>query len=405
MIAKKPYAVVLGVNDTGYGIIRSLTVGNIPVIGFENNFSSPEIHTRLCKKIYQYHDHQHLLSLLLDFSSLLPEKPVLFITSDPLVTFCSENREMLSQYFRFHLPDYNIVTTLMEKQQFHGYAESHGFTIPRTVYYQGDTLSHNFLESLSPPYIIKPYMKSTSWKEAGLEKGIIFENAEGCSVQLPGLLAIEKNLVIQEYIPGGDDSVYFCLIYFDSNNVCQGSFCGQKVRQWPLLVGDTASAIPVYGNMQIASETIRFFSEIGYEGFGSMEFKQHRGNQKYYLIEPTVGRADHQSHIATANGINLPLIAYSLLTGSTFQTDAVNPPKDGIMWIDEPHEIVSILQTLYQKKSTLIETIHSLRRKKVYRFFNINDPIPFMFLILKFFQKLVQTLVKSVKSRFDNDYC
>ncbi len=408
---KKIYSVVLGVADTGYGIIRSLSESDAPIIGFEKNFSAPEVHTKLCEKVYKYKNHQHLLSLLVDFSNKLTEKPVLFITSDPLVMFCIENKDVLSQYYRFHLPEKSIVVTLMEKQKFQQYAERHDCTIPQTVYCNDyDEISHA-IERLAPPYIVKPYLKSELWKNAGMDQGIIFNNRETCKKKIKGLLKIESNLIIQEYVEGEDSSIFFCLVYFDENHKCQGSFCGNKVRQWPLLIGDTASAIPCE-NREIVSETIRFFNKIGFQGFGSMEFKKHPFNHKYYMIEPTVGRPDHQSHIATANGVNLPLIAYSKLTQDRVKAPCCKTDRKEVMWIDEPHELVSVFHYLYKGQSKLVEITRSLRRKKVYRFFNIKDPVPFFFFLLWSFKKIIkiisglfrnynQSLLSKIKRIFD----
>lgn len=393
---KKPYAVVLGVVDTGYGIIRSLSMADVPIIGFEKDFSVPEAHTRLCEEIIKYENHQHLLSLLVNLSHKLSEKPALFFTSDPLVMFFSENRDVLSQYYRFHLPEKSVVVNLMEKQKFQKCAVRHNSMIPRTVYINNYAEISHALEYLIPPYIVKPYTKSQTWKDAGLEKGIIFKNKETCNNNMHELFKIENNLILQEYIAGGDDSVYFCLVYFDENHKSQGSFCGKKVRQWPLLVGDTASAIPCE-NGEIEAETIRFFKAVGFQGFGSMEFKKHPYNHRYYLIEPTVGRSDHQSYIATANGVNLPLKAYSLLTEEKVGVPFCATDGKGAMWIDEPHELASIFYYLYKGQSTLIEIIRSLRRKKAYRFFNIKDPLPFFFFVIWSFKKLIKLIFACFK--------
>ena len=54
---------------------------------------------------------------------------------------------------------------------------------------------------------------------------------------------------------------------------------------------------------------------LEYRGLGSMEYKRDPRDNKYYMIEPTVGRADLQSGIADINGLNIPLIAYFDILG------------------------------------------------------------------------------------------
>jgi predicted ATP-grasp superfamily ATP-dependent carboligase len=378
---KKAYAVVLGVNDTGYGVIRSLSSANVPIIGFEKDFSQPEVHTRLCEEIVPYDNEDHLLEQMIARGKVFEKKPALFFTSDPLVLFVDKHREILSSYYNFHLPHKEIVESLINKHAFKQRARELGCSIPRTEFIDGSRNLAQVIEALVPPFIIKPYMKSVSWKNARLEKAIILTSKEECLRTVPGLLKIEKNLILQEYIPGGDDAVYFCLVYFDANHTCKAYFCGKKVRQWPSLVGDTSSAIRS-DHDGIVRETLRFFEAVGYEGFGSMEYKLHPGNSHAYMIEPTVGRCDHQSYVAMANGINIPLAAYRALTGDDMTEFCFQRSSDEIMWIDEPHEILTILDLLKRKPSSLGKVIQSLCKKKAYRFMNRKDPIVTLYFLL-----------------------
>ena len=45
------------------------------------------------------------------------------------------------------------------------------------------------------------------------------------------------NFMLQEYIPGGDDSIWFLNGYFDSNSDCLFSIVGKKIRQSPIHTG------------------------------------------------------------------------------------------------------------------------------------------------------------------------
>ena len=51
------------------------------------------------------------------------------------------------------------------------------------------------------------------------------------------------------------------------------------------------------------------------------------------MVEPTVGRTDHQAEVATLNGVNLPLIAYRDLTGGQPPIPPVRPMRARI-WRD-----------------------------------------------------------------------
>ena len=50
-----------------------------------------------------------------------------------------------------------------------------------------------------------------------------------------------------------------------------------------------------------------------------MEYKRDRRDEKFYMVEPTVGRTDYQEEIATLNGVNIPAAAYLREIGDTVQ--------------------------------------------------------------------------------------
>ncbi len=96
-----------------------------------------------------------------------------------------------------------------------------------------------------------------------------------------------------------------------------GSFTGKKIRQWPVDIGSTASTT-VADEEFIKSEMIRIFNILNFRGFGSIEYKRNPLNNKFYIIEPTVGRLNQQEFVTTLHGVNLPLITYKSQTHLDF---------------------------------------------------------------------------------------
>jgi predicted ATP-grasp superfamily ATP-dependent carboligase len=60
----------------------------------------------------------------------------------------------------------------------------------------------------------------------------------------------------------------------------------------------------------LAGLTRHFIEQVRYEGIGGLEFKRDRRAGRIVIVEPTVGRTDWQSEIATLCGINIPLTVY-----------------------------------------------------------------------------------------------
>ena len=144
--------------------------------------------------------------------------------------------------------------------------------------------------------------------------------------------------------------------------------------------GTACSTAPVE-NPFVTERTVEILQQIKYSGFGSVEFKLHDLNGKYYLIEPTVGRVEQIGYVATANGVNLPLHCYNSLTGSTIVEEP--PLKKDIHYIDEVADLASTVVHLRMKMMTLKDYFRSLKRSKIYRYYNKGDIRVFLGLFVK----------------------
>ena len=101
--------------------------------------------------------------------------------------------------------------------------------------------------------------------------------------------------------------------------------------QWPPSSGSTAFCITHSDPMMLELGTSAL-SAAGLIGLGSMEFKKDPKSGKYFMIEPTVARNDHQSFISTKAGVNLSRLA--LYDALDLPCGWTHPARQSI-WIDE----------------------------------------------------------------------
>jgi D-aspartate ligase len=145
-------------------------------------------------------------------------------------------------------------------------------------------------------------------------------------------------VIVQEWIEGPNDSIYFCLCYLSPG--ASVAFTGRKGRSWPPQVGLTASC---WAALKVAEDledlTIRFFRSIGLtNGFASMEYKRDQRDGGFRFVEPTVGRIDGQVEISALCGINLCHVGYC---------DAAGQPRPPLkldsthVWRDEFKDFIS----------------------------------------------------------------
>ncbi len=386
-----PVAILLGISDTGYETAKSLTLCGIPIIAFEKDPTRPETKTKLCREIHFYDNEAQLLEQLLKALDRLSQPPVLFLSGDALVNFFNEHRNILVGRVRVAFPETECVSTLLEKTRFDAFAIKHNFRVPKTVVVTNREALKQIVETLSFPCVIKPTWRSSAWKKAKFPKVFVFERPKDLKNKFGRIYDVEQDLLAQEWIPGGDADIYFCLTYFDHGGKCLADFTGRKLRQWPVGTGSTACAEPVF-EANVQAETMRLFETSNFRGFGSVEFKRHANTGEFFIMEPTVGRCNHQSYVATANGVNFPCIAYQSLTG----IDLGLPERSScpVVWIDDQFDALSIIVSTFTGRLNLTNLFRSYLGKKSFRFCNRRDLGPLFHVLLQAPRKLSKFVLK-----------
>jgi len=291
---------------------------------------------------------------------------------DAHVKFFLKYRQSLQNLYLIDMPCTETIDLLLDKNLFSEFAVKNGVRIPPGMHINDSTNLRSIVTSLRLPYILKPYLRNPAWRKAGMPKAFFIQNFNELESACEKAFKVETNLILQEWIPGQDHNVHYCLSYYGKPGICNASFSGMKIRQYPVDTGSTASTKAI-DNEWIKQETDRIFSLVNYTGFGSVEYKKHEDDQLYYLIEPTAGRLNQQEYVATLNGVNLPLHAYNQLTGCDIP-ERIPRLQKNVVYIDELAEFASTVYLFRKKRLSLRQYFHSINGPKVWRYSNISDP-------------------------------
>jgi predicted ATP-grasp superfamily ATP-dependent carboligase len=330
-------AVVVGINPTALGIVRSLTPHCRSITAIESNRDEPGTRTRLARVhlVDDLADHETLLAELVDLARTFDDRPVLFLSSDEHVIWASRNREALAAHFRLLLPSREACETLMFKDRFSELAVKQDLPLPRSAFLPTDGLAaHIGVSGLRYPVIVKPATKVGAWENQGLDKAYILRNPEEAAALGARARRAVPAVLAQEYLEGDDGHVYFCLYLGAPGLGAPLTFTGRKLLQWPPLRGSTAACEPaeVPG---LEAMTRRLFDGLGVEGFASLEVK-YDDSGAFKIIEPTIGRVDLQSYVATLNGMNMPLCAYLAAVGRLDEAQAYgHQMRSDVVWVYE----------------------------------------------------------------------
>ena len=306
----KNFAIVAGADLNGLGVLRSLGGAGIPIVALDTELAKETLWTRFGTKVrVRALSGQSFVEDLLALREKFSQKPVLFLTQEASVETASNSYEQLREAYHFSLPDRDTLRMLLDKLLFQAEAEKSGFPVPRALRLKADS-SASPVGDLRFPCVLKPATKDPEYAKHFAKAYRVSSMIEVMTLWSDMRKVIDE-AIVQEWIEGGDEDVYFCLQYRGSMPKARTSFVGRKLLQWPPLVGGTASCVPAPDVAdELTALTDAFFESVGFVGLGSMEYKRDRRDKKFYMVEPTAGRTDYQEEIATLNGVNIPLAAY-----------------------------------------------------------------------------------------------
>ena len=308
-------AIVAGSGLNALGVVRSLGRAGLTVGCIAASPDSPPMRSRFARhRRVAPAEGPALLDAIAALAGPGPDRVPLFLTEEDTVQYLATRQSDIPPFATCRLPGADVLLRLLDKSTFDAFCHENGFPVPRTLcVLPGD--QPTALGELRYPVIVKAATKPADY---GLrfKKAYIAEAPRTAAEYAAMLADATGQAVVQEWIPGGDDRILFCLQYVGASGPV-ASFVGQKLASWPPMYGGTAicTAAPERYRSKLSDLTTEFFARAGFQGMGSMEFKLDDRDGTAYMIEPTVGRTDFQEEVATVNGVNLPLAAWRYEVG------------------------------------------------------------------------------------------
>jgi D-aspartate ligase len=376
-------ALVIGTDVSALNVVRSLGRRGIPVYVMGSNprdYGSSSRYARFvfCENLY---DEKTILSCLQDVGRNFATRMILYCTSDLHVTYVSQNRKLLHAFFEFVFPEHEVIGTLIDKKNFNDFAVRHGFPVPQTFFSDRPDDLEKLAPTIPYPCVAKPLFRTRYWSEhvSPLMKVIKAASPGELLERLAQIKAFDKSLVLQEWIPAGDEEVYFCLAYVSKQGTPLAAVAGRKLRQFPPLTGVTSMAESIT-HQELSELALAVLRTAGCTGLCSVEFKRDATSNAFKITEPTVGRVDLQEGLATAAGADLPYLAY---------LDAIDerlPPqteyRPGVKWINEPFELNSFAASRTGEGRNAGSFFQHYRGYRSYALLAPDDLLPFVRFLL-----------------------
>ena len=389
------HAVVVGLNLNTLGVARALGRNGVNVTVVGDGSSAPEARSRYMGNVWVCENQiESLVETLLARRADLPdEPPVLLPVTDSSVTIVSENLPLLRQHYRIGMPAPDLVRSLLDKRSIAQLAEEHNLPSPQTFFIDAADQIESIAHEMTYPCIMKPQIKSPTYSDAGGKKAYVLDDSESLLATYDTFCEVEPRVIVQEYVPGEDGDVYFCLQYYDRQSRPLVSFCGRKIRQWPPHCGGTASCEPV-DLPELTELSTTFFQKMNFQGLCSLEFKRDARDGSFKAIEPTVCRTDWQSAVADMNGVPIPFVAYCDLAG--LPQPKLRAKRRRIKWVYLASDRLSADYYRRERQLGLIGWLLSIRPPVRGAYWALDDPKPLSSILMGKLANRIKKLVRMV---------
>jgi D-aspartate ligase len=360
------------------GVVRSLGRLGVRVYGIDPDASSPGLTSRYCagKFIWdvEHAPAEQTLEFILGVTHKLGARPILIPVGDSPSLFVFDHQQVLSEHFLFPMPPRELVHTLYDKKEMYFLAKKLGIPTPETAFPQCKQELAGFLDQAVFPVVLKGIDADRLQKRAKVRMVIVGDKQE----LLEKYEALEDpeqpNLMLQEYIPGGEDSVWMFNGYFNDRSECLFGLTGKKIRQAPVYTGMTSLGICLKNDV-VDRTTREFMKAVGYKGILDIGYRYDARDGQYKVLDinPRLG-VSFRLFVAS-NGMDVARALYLDLTGQHVPSSMI---QEGRKWVVEDKDFHSYRDYRRDGRITASQWLGSFRGVREGAYFAWDDPVPFL---------------------------
>lgn len=386
--------VILNCKIGALAIMRSLGALGVPIYGVDEDPHAPALMSRYCKgkfiKGFAEDAQEDYLEYVLNVGKQIGRKSILIPTSDETSIFAADYAEKLSRYFIFPQNDPALVRNLASKKEMFFLAKKNNVPAPLTEFPQSLEDVLKYIDKVRLPVMLKGIFGNRLQAKTGRKMLIVHTKEE--LIENYKIMEDQEspNLMLQEYIPGGDDQVYIFNGYFNKESACLAAFTGHKIRQSPIHEGCASLGVCTW-NETVADITIKFMKAVGYSGILDIGYRldPRDGQYKVLDINPRVGQAFRL--FLSENGMDVVRSLYLDLTG---QEPLPIKPREGRRWVIEDFDIISSYHYYKEGSLSFGEWLRSFKKLEEGAWFSLKDPVPFLSLLLSLSARMFKWLGK-----------
>ncbi len=365
---KKFKPIILGTDANAYGLarsfydkykVKSLAIGTFPLRETKN---SKIVDTKIIPNLK---DNKVFIEKMVEIGKEYKKNYdvlILLSCAEWYTNLIVDHKEELEKYYALPFMEKGIKDKLEDKESFYEICEKYNLDYPNTYIVTKEN-RHNLNPGFNFPMAVKP-SNSTLYSNVefkGKEKSYKVNSIEELQKVVNDIFdsGYEGHIIVQDFIPGGDDTMYVLNCYSNKNGQVKMMCFGRCILEehTPYGIGNYRAIISE-GNKEIYEKIKEFLEKINYVGFSNFDLKYDYRDQKYKLFEINI-RQGRSSYFTTSAGMNM---SKYLVDDYVLNKDVkAEYNYNKFLWLHTPKRV---LKKYVYNKETLNEALKLIKEKK-----------------------------------------
>ncbi len=372
---REPGAVIVGGGFHSLGAARNLAKHGVSVCVLNNGpcvsqFSRDVKHFLKCPP---FDDETELVEFLLQIAV---EKGmdgwVLFPSTDDTVRILAQHWERISQHYLITIPSWETVQFLYDKRLTHQLADKQGVPVPTT--YNPRDIDELVSLNLDFPLVIKPTV-SKHFMAATKKKAYRADNRDELIslYEQTAKIMDPSEILIQELIPGGAESLYSYVGYFEDGIPVAG-LSARRRRQHPMEFGRASTYVETVHLPELEKLATQLLTGIAFRGLAEVEFMYDSKDGRFEFLEVNP-RIWGWHTIAIHAGLDLPYLTYARAAG---KTAPIGTARDNVKWVRLVTDVPTAVSEILAGRLSIRQYLKSMSGDIEDAVLSIRDPLPFI---------------------------
>lgn len=295
---------------------------------------------RIDPKITEEEEFIQVLLKTADELAAPNKKLIIMGCTDEYAELIIDHKDILKEKYIVPYIDSDLKNKLIEKELFYQMCEEKGLDYPKTfIYSKGDKIEEF---GFKYPVIIKPSDSVLYWQFPfeGMKKAYVANDEKEFIKITSSIYAgkYDKNLIIQDFIPGDDSHMRVLTCYSDQHGKVKMMCLGHVLLEehTPKGIGNHAAIITEYDG-PLMEKFKTFLEDINYTGYSNFDIKFDTRDNTYKVFEINL-RQGRSNYYVTSSGNN---IAKYIVEDRVFNKELdLKIQKEPFFWHVIPNNVV-----------------------------------------------------------------